>query len=336
MKILFSVHLYPPYHNAGGEMYIHNIAKYLISQGHQCRVLLHEASHYNIKNVYVHDGVDVFPRGRNLEEHFIWADRIITHLGFTSWTVAIAHIFHKPVFFVVHNTHHYPCVSDTSRPVGIIYNCQYAKDVLKYPQRSIVVHPPVDYRKYDLGIDPINNEYITLINLNENKGGAIFWEIARAMPEKKFLAVKGGYDPQIVQDLPNVTVMEHTPDILQVYQQTRVLIMPSEYESWGMTATEAMCNGIPVICTPTFGLKENCAEAGIYVGNPPQPSTDAKDIAWPRVTGRDNIGAWVKAIRKLDEKKYYLSQSKKVRERSRALDPLTEYESLLAFLSEPA
>jgi glycosyltransferase involved in cell wall biosynthesis len=334
MKILLSVHLYPPTHCAGGEMYLHNMAKFLISQGHKVRVLLNEAAMHNIKQVYIYEDVEVFPRLRNLEEHFIWADRVITHLGYTSWTVAVAHVFKRPVFFVVHNTHHYPCVSDAQNRVGIIYNCEAAKDKLNYPQPNIVLHPPVDYRKYDLGQDPIKNKYITLINLNENKGGHIFWQIARAMPDRQFLAVKGGYDEQIIEELPNVTVLEHTSDILPIYAQTRILLMPSEYESWGMTATEAMCNGIPVVCTQTFGLKENCGDAGIYIGQPPEvvPGSDA----WPRVRGRDKIEDWIKAIRKLDEKKYYLHQSKLSRERSRQLDPAKEYEVLLNFVTGPS
>lgn len=337
MKILLSVHLYPPYHNAGGEMYLHNIAKYLISQGHQVRVLLHEAEHYGIKQIYTIDGVEVFPRGRNLEEHFFWCDRIITHLGFTSWTIGIALVFKKPVFFVVHNTHTYSCVSDANRKVGIIYNCQYAKDLLKYPQPNVVVHPPVDYRRYDQGQEPFKNEYITLINLNENKGGHILREIALAMPDRKFLAVQGGYDPQITDQPANVTVIDHTPDILPIYAKTRILLMPSEYESWGMTATEAMSNGIPVICTPTFGLKENCGTAGIYVGKEPKVRAGhPEDLSWPVVTGRDNISAWAKEIQKLDDKKYYLSRSKLARERSRQLDPSKEYEVLHAFLANPA
>lgn len=317
MKILLSVHLYLPKHCAGGEVFLHNMAKYLITQGHQVRVLLHEASYHNIKHVYIYEGVEVFPRLRNLEEHFFWADRVITHLGYTSWTVAIAHVFRKPVYFVVHNTHPYSCVQDANKPVGIIYNCHHAKELLKYPQASIVLHPPVDWRHYDMEMETINNPYITLINLNENKGGAILYQIARAMPDKQFMAVKGGYDPQILEDLPNVHIVDNTPDIKSIYQFTRILIMPSEYESWGMCATEAMCNGIPVVCTPTFGLTENCGNAALYV----------KD--------RNNIQAWVKHIRHLDDKKFYLSRSILARERSRELDPAKEYKQLNEFLQSP-
>lgn len=336
MKFLFSVHLYPPYHNAGGEMYLHNIAKFLISRGHQVRVLLHEAEHYGIKRGYIIDGVEVFPRGRGLEWHFVWADRVFTHLGFTSWTVPIAQTFRKPVFFVVHNTWYYPCVDVPGKQVGIVYNCQAAKDSLKYNQPNIVMPPPVDYRKYESDHDPIDNPYITLINLNENKGGKILYDIARAMPDRMFLAVEGAYDPQIKEQLPNVHIMGHTTDIMQVYRQTRILLMPSEYESWGMTATEAMSSGIPVICTPTFGLKENCGDAAVYVGKEPiiRPGNE-KDKQAPKVTGRDDIGAWVREIKKLDKKKNYLSLSKLSRERARFHDPLNRYELLLDFVTNP-
>lgn len=339
MKILISLHSYPPHHCAGGEMYIHNMAKQFVKCGHQVRVLYNHSERDRITRTYELDGVEVWPRNRSLENFFIWADRIITHLGFTSWTVGHAQlVFKKPVFFVVQNTHHYSCVSDPEKPVGIIYNSEWAKEKLQYRQPNIVLTPPVDFREHDLGLDPNDNKYITLINLNENKGGKIFWDIARAMPERQFLAVKGAYDDQIIQNLPNVTVADHTPNIADVYRATRILLMPSAYESWGMTATEAMCNGIPVICTPTPGLKENCGNAALYVGKPPDLTTKTmtgSDVDLPKVSGRDDVAAWVKQIRSLDNKKTYLHRSKLCRERSRALDPQKRYESLLDFVINP-
>jgi glycosyltransferase involved in cell wall biosynthesis len=183
---------------------------------------------------------------------------------------------------------------------------------LNYKFSNFILTPPVDYNYYDLGNEPEKSEYITLINLNENKGGKIFADIARAMPHKSFLGVFGSYDEQITQALPNVKYVANTPDIKQWYAQTRILLMPSKYESWGRTATEAMCSGIPVICTDTPGLKENCEKGGIFIKN------------------RDNVKEWVEAITKLDDKKTYSWASRKAKARSRELDPrktLDEFES---------
>ena len=77
--------------------------------------------------------------------------------------------------------------------------------------------------------------------------------------------------------------------------------MPSKYESWGRTATEAMCSGIPVICTETGGLAENCGKAGIYVERTAE--------------------AYALAIEKLDNQKLYLRKSEAAWQRSKELDP---------------
>jgi len=290
------------------------MAKYLVSRGHQCRVLLHQGKKYGITKPYDYEGVEVFPAEKQLDTHFHWAQKAITHLEYTKWTALICRTMKKPVIFIAHNTSgYYNFLNDDRLPINVIYNSRSAKELLNYNKPSMVLHPPVDWRKYDVCPDPSKNRFITLINLNDNKGGNVFYEIARRMPEKMFLGVKGSYDEQIVQNVPNVILMDNTPHILPIYQQTRILLMPSAYESWGMTCTEAMCNGIPVICTPTFGLSENAGAAGIYVE-------------------RDNIDGWVKEIKRLDNKKTYLRQSEICRHRSRELDPLQEYQELENFI----
>lgn len=312
MNILASIHLYPPKHNCGAEYMAHNLFKYLTSKGHHIRVLLHQANQYKIRDNYEFEGIDVFPPNQKVVENlFRWADVVFTHLDYTHWTIGAASMYKKPLFHLIHNSHPYPEIINAERNQHIVYNSQWLKDKLAYKWSNFILTPPVDYMDYDLGKDTEKNEYITLINLNENKGGKIFEEIARALPNKKFLGVRGSYDEQIIPNLPNVKIVANSPNVKEVYAQTRILLMPSAYESWGMTATEAMCNGIPVICTNTPGLVENCGDSGIYI----------KD--------RNDIKSWIAAITKLDEKKAYTIQSKKARERSRSLDPrktLDEFE----------
>jgi glycosyltransferase involved in cell wall biosynthesis len=83
-----------------------------------------------------------------------------------------------------------------------------------------------------------------------------------------------------------------------------------------MTATEAMCYGIPVICTETPGLKENCDKAGIYIKN------------------RDDIKEWVNAICKLDEEKNYKAASRKAYIRAKEQTSNDELETFEQWMRE--
>jgi glycosyltransferase involved in cell wall biosynthesis len=312
MNILASIHLYMPRHSCGAEWMIHWMLKDLQSKGHHIKVLLHQANHYKIKNNYVFDGIDVFPPQPNVIDSLMnWSHVVFTHLDYTRWTIGAAQLYKKPVFHLIHNSHLYPEIVNANANQHIVYNSFWLKDKLNYNWPNFIMTPPVDYRIYDLGIDPSKNEYITLINLNENKGGKIFEKIAEAMPHKRFLGVLGSYDEQVRPSIKNLTIVPNSADILQHYRKTRILLMPSEYESWGRTATEAMCSGIPVICSEAEGLKENCGKAGIYI----------KD--------RNDIKSWVKAITELDNAQKYSEASRKAKDRSRNHDPsktLDEFE----------
>ena len=313
MNIVASVHLYPPEHNCGAEWMLHYMLKDLQSKGHSVRVLLHDANRYKIKNNYIFDGIDVFPPNPNvIEGLMMWGHAVFTHLDYTRWTIHAAKLYKKPVFHLIHNSHPYPEIIDAEKNQHIIYNSEWLKELLNYKFSNFILIPPVDYNYYDVGNEPEKSEYITLINLNENKGGKIFTEIARAMPHKLFLGVLGSYDEQITPTLTNVRYVPNSPNIKQWYGQTRILLMPSKYESWGRTATEAMCSGIPVICSDTPGLRENCEKGGIFIKN------------------RDNVKEWVEAIAKLDDKKTYSWASRKAKARSREFDTrktLDEFET---------
>ena len=296
---------------------IHGIAKHLISKGHNVRVLLHQANYVRITNNYTFDEVDVFPPNPNVIDGLMrWCDGVFTHLDYTRWTIDTAKMYKKPVFHLIHNSHPYPEIIMAEKEQHIIYNSFWLKDLLNYNFSNFILPPPTDYRFFDLKNDPNKSEYITLINLNKNKGGEIFEQIARAMPNKKFLGVMGSYDEQIIPKLQNVKIVEKSVNIKDYYAMTRILLMPSEYESWGITATEAMSSGIPVISTDTPGLLENCGKAGIYVKK------------------RDDIKAWVKAISDLDDEKKYRECSRKAKERAKEHDPRKKLDELEPWIRE--
>lgn len=312
MRFLWSIHLYPPVHNCGSEWMAHHINKFLISRGHEVRVILHSAHQHGVKVPYSLDGVEVLPPTGHCDA-YRWADAILTHLDYTQFSIIMAKTVDRPIVHFIHNDIEYSSITGAFENNYVVYNSRWIAEKLRYKWPSMIMNPPCDYDYYNVSERPEENEFITLISLNKNKGGEIFYKLAEKMPGKKFLGVMGSYDEQIVRELPNVTIVPNTPDILSVYKKTRILLMPSAYESWGRTATEAMCNGIPVICTPTPGLKENCAEAGIYA------PIDVESI--------------VKEIKKLDDKKYYLSVSEKCRARAKSLNPYEQLNQLENFLT---
>lgn len=285
LNILWSIHLYFPRHGSGAEAMARNINRYLKSQGHDIKILLHQANQYKITEMYQYEGIDVFPPDEYIiDKLFIWADIVISHLDYNKWTTNACQKYNKPFVHIVHNDITYPSVKDSPIPVKVVYNSEWCAKSLNYNWPSIVFPPPLNEW---VKTQPTDRKYITLINLNQNKGSRYFYSLAKKLPQFRFLGVKGSYDNQHIENLPNVKIIPNTPDIREVYKVTKILLVPSHYESWGMVAAEAMANGIPVIYNPTPGLLENVADAGICII-------------------RQNTEEWVKEITKLmNDPKYY-------------------------------
>lgn len=272
MNILARVHLYAPDHCAGAEMMLHELLKSLIARGHRCQVHL---SRFSVtRSPYVLDGVEVYPRGSEVD----WtvsaadADVLMTHLDNTSTVISASIALGKPLVQVLHNTHAPTRMWANCRNDLLVYNSEWMRIDLGDDPNGVVVRPPVRVADYE--IPDHTGRKVTLVNLNQAKGGVILAQLAALMPEVEFLGVHGAYGEQLDPKLPNVEIQQHTPDMRSVYRDTRILLMPSTYESWGRVGIEAMCSGIPVIATGTPGLREALGSAGVFM----QP--DDSVIAW--------------------------------------------------------
>jgi glycosyltransferase involved in cell wall biosynthesis len=265
MKVCLFVHFYVPYRCAGSETMVHAMVKELIQAGHEvlvCATVLPDAPQQ-----YHYDGVNVLATNKvyarqNVEK---WKpDVIISHHDNTIVANQIARKLRIPFVFVAHNDMTGVETVLNLNPSLVVFNSMWLQEKLNRPGlTSIVVHPPVYAEQHKT--TPGNK--VTLINLNDHKGANILYELALRMPEVEFLGVIGGHGDQIVRkDLPNVEIQEHSDDMKSnVWSKTRILLMPSVYESYGMAGVEALASGIPVICNPTPGLLESQGSFGLFV-----------------------------------------------------------------------
>jgi glycosyltransferase involved in cell wall biosynthesis len=313
MRIVARLHAAPPRHNAGAEWMVWSMFRALVARGHEVTVWL---SRYGEDHeAYELDGIQVVPLEARLDfaTAVRQADVLLSHLENVPPTAALARGYGKPFVAVCHNTF-LPTFRDMASggTALAVYNSQWmAREADLHfvdhpkgvrPEKSIIVRPPVFAEDY--ATKP--GTKITLVNTNPDKGGLLFKQLAARMPDVEFLAVTGGYGEQTdYGDLPNVEVVEHLSghDMReQVYAKTRILLMPSFYESWGRAGVEALASGIPVVAHPTPGLCESLGSAGIFAE-------------------REDLDGWEAVIRKLQTASEYKLASKRAKARSRELDP---------------
>lgn len=312
MRVVARLHGYPPRHNAGAEWMAHSMLRSLVGRGHEVTVWLSRYS--GDREPYELDGVRVIPLAARLD--FSTAVRkasvLLSHLENVPATGALARGYSKPLVVVCHNTHR-PTFRDMAagQTALAVYNSRWMQAeaelfFAEYPRsvrpaESLIARPPVFADEY--ATKP--GKAVTLVNCNREKGGRVLETLARRMPEQSFLAVKGAYGEQILPDLPNVDVVDHIDGRRmreQVYARTRVLLMPSSYESWGRVGVEALASGIPVVAHPTPGLCESLGEAGIFVD-------------------RNDLDGYEAVLRKLQTAAEYRLASKRAKARSAELDP---------------
>lgn len=279
MKATAYVHLYIPYHNAGGETTMHDLLRAMVQDGWDVDVILSRAMP-GYDEPYEVDGVKVFPftDNRQLIHAVNGSQVLITHLENSERTAIVGRKYRCPVVQVIHND-----MDITKGYVDMgcdlaVFNTEWVKDSFvqnpKFKTPYTIVHPRVDTSrfKFPKGHRKTSQKYITLVNLwagspkhKSGKGPEVFYALAEAFPQQKFLGVIGGYGDQDIRNMPNVLIQGHTPNILEdVYAKTKILLMPSHYESFGRVAIEGAALGIPTIASPTPGLKEALGPMGVH------------------------------------------------------------------------
>lgn len=294
LRILAVTPLYPPASRVGAWLATHACLAHMATLGHHVDVVPYLAGGHG----YVLDGVHVHPRAA-LDE-FSGADVMVAHLGDDARSAAFAARQRIPLVRMVHGSDPSNAARLAEHPCALaVFNSSSLAAETGHDGAAIVVRPPFDLD----AVRTTPGSRVTLVNLSEPKGGRIFWQLARSMPHVQFLAVRGGYGHQVSDKTKNVRQIGPTTDMAtDVYSQTRVLLMPSERETWGMVGLEAMVSGIPVIAHPTPGLRESLGSAATFVD-------------------RNDLDGWREAISDLMRPSVWRAASTRALEHAATYDP---------------
>jgi len=258
----------------------------LVARGHQVDVIV-QISNELVQPTYDLDGVHVHPRTWDQYAHHL----VISHLGDNHEGAFAAQRAGVPSVRMVHGFDPQGAVKldQTPTALAVFSSAALAKDT-GWHGNQMVAHPPVRRTDYETTTGP----RVTLINLNPQKGGKLLAQIAEATPDVDFLGVKGWGRFQQVTQPWNVEVIDPAEDVREVFCRTRILLMPSDYESYGRVAVEAACSGIPTIAHPSPGLREAMGDAATWVD-------------------RTDLAGWVKAIRWMQEPGAWTEASRRSR-----------------------
>jgi glycosyltransferase involved in cell wall biosynthesis len=308
LRIVACTPTYLPGHRRGAEVTLHAVLTALHRRGHEIKVLVDEGDGpVTVDGIKVIVGAD----RAHTRRHGEWADIVVGQLAGRWPALCLAARSNRPSVYFMH-------VGNVSRrvlygnPDLTVFNSELLCHEYAWIAHPLVVHPPIP--EMDYLTSP--GDAITLVNLTEPKGAEIFYELARRLPDCRFLGVKGT-GPQLIPDpVPaNVTILDQVPEMREVYRRTRILLVPSVYESYGRVALEAAVSGIPTIAHPTPGMREAMGDAALW-------------------TDRNDVDAWVDRISRMDDSVEYARASRLARARFEMLDPETEIDALEQALLE--
>jgi hypothetical protein len=270
-KVVAWIHYGVPYRRAGSETMLQTMMRSLRDAG--MGVLVVCSSMPEAPPSWEVDGVPYLHLGPHTAELLFRSMRpqvMVTHHNYAARATGLARDIGAWSVLLMHSDHDYSARSMQAGPDLIVYNTEWVRASLavRYLEvdrtPSLIVHPPVvpgEHRADAAG------DRVTLVNLSSDKGVYTWRAAARALPQLPFLGVTGAHGIQVTGPLaPNMRVIPQTSNMRgDVWAHSRVVLVPSIYESYGMAAVEALASGLPVIAHPTAGLREALGEAATFI-----------------------------------------------------------------------
>lgn len=277
MSIVALSHGYPPFWNMGGEVSLHRTL--IAADGIKCVLTATEEPYefegievdkINAKNV-LDIRTDPAPIADQLKQ--LNATVVIGQNELSLAAVKAARIVGAAAVVNVHTPPRYGRgIADAMYETDYaIYNTHIAATEWGEPN-ALVIHPPISPLPAKIST---KGDAYTLLSSLRNKGVEVVLSLAKLYPDQRFIIVRSPAEPthglpdieERVKALPNVELHPRVPpeEVYKYLEQTRILLVPSRYETYGMSAIEAAGYGIPCVHVDTPHVREGIGDGAILV-----------------------------------------------------------------------
>ncbi len=299
MSVVALSHGYPPLWNMGGEVALHRAMLAIRGDRH---VLTSTPEPYtfegvNVQQINTPNVLDIMSDPRPIADQLISLDaRVVIGQNELSLPAVKAASLADAISIVnVHTPPRFGGTIKASMPLAdyAVYNT-YTSAVQWGEPDAMVLHPPISpLPSNTFG----NGDAYTLLSSLVNKGVEVVLELAKMYPDKRFIIVRSPAEPthgladieERAAQLPNVELHPRVPpeEVHKYLAQTRILLAPSRYETYGMSAIEAAGYGIPCVHVDTPHVREGIGDAAVLI-----PPLDTVQAAWAIQMIEDNYSVY--------------------------------------------
>lgn len=265
MSLVAFLHGYPPLWSMGGETSTHRTL----------REVPGSVVFTSTPDTYRLDGVTVMP-GTGSSFQSIMEDAraaeatvLFGHSTLSQSTIRAARRMKLPSILAVHAPPRYG--ADLRRAWSAatvrLYNTEVARKEW-HDAKGWVLHPPVGGPS-DSFVGP--RDALTLTSSLLNKGAGRVLELAARRRDQRFIIVESPAHPthgspdfwEQAEKLTNVEIWPrlHPSEMGRLWAETRILLVPSRYETYGMSALEAAWHGVPSVHVDTPHVHEGIGTA---------------------------------------------------------------------------
>jgi glycosyltransferase involved in cell wall biosynthesis len=277
MTVVALTHGYPPFWNMGGEVSLHRTLSALDNRKVVFTKTDEEYSFegVEVKKIDTPDVLNIKANPMPIAKQLLEVNAKVV-IGQNELSLPAVYAAQAAGAISVVNVHTPPRFGRNIREAVAysnyaIYNTQTAATQWGEPN-ALVIHPPINKIPTDTST---NGDAYTLLSSLMNKGVQVVLDLAKLYPDKRFIIVRSPAEPTHgIKDLevqaaklPNVELHPRVSpeDVHKYLKQTRILLVPSMYETYGMSAIEAAGYGIPSIHVDTPHVREGIGNAAVLI-----------------------------------------------------------------------